>query len=72
MYSESIFFPSHIRVNLIISGTYSFIKKIEYTPNPREYIIIITPNKKGFSFFLIKIDTATIANRLNKAEPSIG
>ena len=61
MYSESIFFSSYIRVNLIIRGTYSFVKKIEYTPNPREYIIIIiTPNKKGFSFFLIKIDTATI------------
>ena len=60
-------------MNLIIGETYSFVKKIEYTPNPREYItIIITSNKKGFSFFLIKIDTATIVNRLNKAEPSIG
>ena len=72
MYSENILFPSYIRVNSIISGIYSFIKRIEYTPNSREYTIIITPNKKGFSFFLIKIETATIVNRLNKAEPSIG
>ena len=61
MYSVSILLLSHIRVNPIINRTYYFVKMIEYTANPKEYIIIIiTPNKKGFSFFLIKIDTATI------------